>query len=65
MLYVTWFTSGGELERNRTIADAPAGPYDVTFKTDKPGRYTLWAVAHDVRGGVSWERFQIEVTEAP
>jgi len=60
-LYVTWFTTGGEYEKDRTIADAPVGPYDVEWTVKKPGLYTLWAVAHDTRGGISWESFRVHV----
>jgi hypothetical protein len=63
-LYVTWFITGGELNRDRTIADHPTGPYDAEWEADEPGQYTLWAVAHDTRGGVSWESFNVQVTPA-
>lgn len=64
VLYITWFTTGGEFEKDRIIADNPIGPYEAKWTGTEPGIYTLWAVAHDVRGGVSWESFQIQITPA-
>ena len=65
VLYVTWFTNGGELDRDRSLADFAGAPYDNVWTAKSPGLYTIWAVAHDVRGGVSWESFRVQVTEAP
>lgn len=61
-LYVTWFITGGELNKDRTIADKPVGPYEAEWEVDEPGLYTFWAVAHDTRGGVSFETFNVQVT---
>jgi hypothetical protein len=41
--------------------DDPTGPFEVTWKPEEPGTYTLFAVARDMRGGVSWETYEIEV----
>ena len=37
------------------------GPYEVKWKPNDYGEFTLWVVAHDVRGGVSWQTYSIEV----
>ncbi|MBN2526023.1 MAG: hypothetical protein JXR76_06485 [Deltaproteobacteria bacterium] len=61
VLYVTWFTTGGDFDGDRSIADTPTGPYERTWETGGPGRYRFWAVAHDVRGGIAWKSFEIQL----
>jgi hypothetical protein len=31
----------------------PTGPFETTWLPEKRGIFTLYAVAHDIRGGVS------------
>lgn len=61
-LYVSWFTTGGGFTSDRSGND---GTSEDPFENDwlpprEGGRFQLWVVAHDVRGGVSWERYEIE-----
>lgn len=58
-LYVTWFTTGGEYDGDRSLSDNFKGPYELVWNPKKPGLYDLWFVAHDVRGGNSWESVQV------
>jgi hypothetical protein len=60
-LYVTWFATAGRFDADRSGADDPLGPYEVRWKPKELGELTLWVVAHDVRGGVSWRTYRIEV----
>ena len=64
VLYVTWFTNGGELDGDRSIVEFPDASCDNIWTAKKPGLFTVWTVAHDVRGGVSWDSFQIRVNPA-
>ncbi|MDD5308248.1 MAG: hypothetical protein PHU25_13075 [Deltaproteobacteria bacterium] len=63
--YVSWFVSGGEMGRDRSGTSEPPGPYEVKWLPPLDGgKYTLWAVAHDVRGGVSWKTYSVEARTA-
>jgi hypothetical protein len=60
--YISWFVTGGKLDEERSgngsTADdvAPEDPFDANWIPPyEGGDFTLWAVAHDIRGGVSWE----------
>jgi hypothetical protein len=64
--YISWFITGGkfDVERSGNGSDIdeilPDDPYDANWMPPYAGGdFTLWAVAHDVRGGVSWEIFHI------
>jgi len=61
-LYVSWFTTGGGFARDRTGNDGtPDEPFQNTwFPPREGGRFNLWVVARDVRGGVGWARYEIE-----
>ena len=62
-IYVSWFVSGGSvsIERGGPKDDGPRiGPYETKWDVDKPGRYTLWVVGHDIRGGTTWETYEFE-----
>jgi hypothetical protein len=69
--YISWFATGGRFDEERsgngsTIeAILPNAPFEANW-TPPPegGAFTLWAVAHDVRGGVSWQIFDV-VTGVP
>ncbi len=41
----------------------PSGPFEVSWIPEKPGTFTLWAVAHDLRGGVGWQAFTVEAVQ--
>jgi hypothetical protein len=60
---ITWFVTGGDM---KTPSAGPAeenriGPYENTWKPEEPGTFTLFAVAHDERGGASWVSYLFEV----
>ncbi len=64
--YISWFGTGGSFEQDRSgNASTPTEPRaDDPFEANwtpspKGGDYTLWAVAHDLRGGVSWKIFSV------
>jgi hypothetical protein len=64
-LYVSWFVVGGEADKTRTGAGDPGDPLEMTWSLpDEGGDLTLYVVAHDTRGGVSWERYTVEATAA-
>ena len=59
--YVSWFVTGGSFNRDRSGTDKQPGPYDVIWMPPRGGgKFDLWVVAHDVRGGVSWQAYSIE-----
>jgi len=63
-LYVTWFATGGKFDADRSTSEDPLGPYEVEWKPDDFGEFNLWVVAHDVRGGVGWQTYRLEVRPA-
>lgn len=68
VVYVSWFITGGKMSVDRSgVAGPPAaddptwGPFDASwFPPRIGGEIDLWAVAHDVRGGVSWWKARIQ-----
>jgi len=67
-VWVNYYVDRGGLTRPlRLLNDAERGwsdDYETGFLAPKePGRVNLWAVVHDNRGGTSWVRQTIEVTE--
>jgi hypothetical protein len=38
----------------------PTGPFETTWIPEKRGTFTLYAVAHDIRGGVSWKTYTVK-----
>jgi len=60
-MYISWFTDGGKFSADRSGSNEPTGPYEVDWLPPREGgAYTIWAVAHDVRGGVSWRIYSVE-----
>jgi hypothetical protein len=59
--YISWFTDGGNFDADRSGNDGEADdPFEVTWIPPKEGGvFTLWAVSHDIRGGVDWKRYTI------
>ncbi len=59
--YVSWFTDGGNFDADRSGNNGEADdPFEVTWIPPKEGGvFTLWAVSHDIRGGVDWKRYTI------
>ncbi len=59
--YISWFVTGGEFTNDRSRTSDPPGPFEVDWRPPREGgQVTLWAVAHDMRGGMSWETFIID-----
>jgi hypothetical protein len=61
-LYVSWFTTGGGFTADRSGNDGtPEDPFENEWLPPRDGgRFHLWVVAHDIRGGVSWVQHEIE-----
>jgi hypothetical protein len=64
--YISWFATGGKFDVERsgngsTIDNVlPDEPFEAMWMPPPGGgEFTVWAVAHDVRGGVSWEIFHV------
>lgn len=64
---VSWFTTGGTMERDRTgrsEVDGDAGLFDTENRWTSPaelGPVWIYVVLRDSRGGVSWLGVQVEV----
>jgi hypothetical protein len=64
--YISWFGTGGSFDEDRSgnasTLDEPRAddPFEAHW-TPPPegGDITLWAVVHDVRGGISWQIFSV------
>jgi hypothetical protein len=63
-LVVSWFSSSGELDEERSDGDPaeelPAATNTFTAPSE-PGELRLWAVVRDDRGGVSWRAGHLRV----
>jgi len=60
-MYVSWFADGGSFSADRSGSNDPLGPYEVDWIPPREGgSHTIWAVAHDIRGGVSWKIYSVE-----
>jgi hypothetical protein len=64
--YISWFATGGSFDADRSgnASTATEPRADDPFETQwtpspEGGEFTLWAVVHDLRGGVSWETFTV------
>jgi hypothetical protein len=64
-LYVSWYVNGGELNRLQSGSEDPVGPYTMHWHLDQETPVTLWAVAHDNRGGVSWKTVTVQLRQNP
>ena len=62
-LFVSWFVTDGDVETSSlgSETDDPTGPIENTWTPENPGTHTLYAAAHDSRGGVSWKIYEVEV----
>ncbi len=60
--YISWFITGGHLNVDRSRAAKSDMKIGVKWQPpmDGGGRYTLFAVTHDLRGGTSWNKYAIE-----
>jgi hypothetical protein len=70
--YVAWFATGGAFDAERSgngsTIDAiePDAPFEARWTPPySGGDFTIWAVAHDLRGGVSWELYHVTAGVAP
>jgi hypothetical protein len=59
-LYVSWFVTGGDFDTIRSAQSDDTLSFEAVWEPEGPGSFTLWAVAHDLRGGVSWKKFVVE-----
>ena len=58
--YISWFADGGDLQNSHSRTVEPPGPFENVWAPPLDGgEFTLWVVAHDLRGGTSWKRFRI------
>ncbi len=62
-LFTSWFVTNGDVDASAvgSKTDDPAGPIENVWKPESPGTHTLYVVAHDSRGGVSWQIYTVEV----
>jgi hypothetical protein len=59
--YISWFVTGGKFSEDRSRTNTPPGPFKVDWKPPRDGgRFQMWAVAHDMRGGLSWRSYTVE-----
>jgi hypothetical protein len=59
---VSWFCSAGELGDDRTWPQYTK-TLDTTYEApSEPGSATIWMVARDGRGGVGWQRLDVDIT---
>lgn len=59
--YVSWFVTGGEVSNDRSRTATPPGPFKTNWSPPLDGgEFSLWVVAHDLRGGASWKQYAIE-----
>jgi hypothetical protein len=67
-MWINYYTDRGGLKSEvRLLSDAVSGwneDYGTTFYAPRePGPVTIWAVAHDNRGGVAWAEARIQVED--
>lgn len=62
-LFVSWFVTSGDVDTSAlgSETDDPIGPIENIWRPEFPGMHTLYAVAHDSRGGVSWQVYTVDV----
>ena len=60
-LFVSWYVTNGDFENSRAAPSEPCGAFENTWHPEAPGTHTLYVVAHDTRGGASWQTFTVEV----
>ncbi len=59
--YISWFVTGGHFSNDRSRPVASNQTFKVTWAPPlMGGTFTLWAVAHDLRGGTSWKRYTVK-----
>jgi hypothetical protein len=64
--YISWFTDGGKFDKDRSGSNEPLGPYEAEWRPPREGgAFAVWAVAHDIRGGVSWKIYSVEAIPPP
>jgi hypothetical protein len=65
-LFVSWFVTDGDVDAptSASTTEDPLGPYEVTWRPEHEGSFTLYVAAHDFRGGASFETYEVEVTAA-
>ncbi|MBN2525581.1 MAG: hypothetical protein JXR76_04245 [Deltaproteobacteria bacterium] len=51
----------GKLSPKETPVKSVSDCAAPTWRIKQPGNYTLWAVVRDVRGGASWQEYELTV----
>ena len=64
--YISWFVNQGKVSDDRSRPSEPSEPesgargyFETKWDPKESTATTLWMVVHDVRGGASWQTFQI------
>jgi hypothetical protein len=60
----SWFATGGEWDQDRTgreEGDPATSADNLWHAPTSPGKYTVFVVLRDARGGVDWRAFGVEV----
>jgi hypothetical protein len=58
--YFSWFISDGNVSDDRSRTVDPPGPFETKWKPPiNGGESQLWVIAHDTRGGTSWQIFTL------
>ena len=64
--YISWFVDRGNVTNDRSRASEPSDPesgnhgyFETKWEPKESTSTKLWMVVHDVRGGASWQRYQI------
>ena len=60
-LFISCYVTGGDFEMSRAEPAERFGTFDNIWLPEAPGTYFLYIVAHDTRGGVTWQIFDVEV----
>ncbi len=66
--YISWFVTNGKVSNDRARASEPDNPdsdshgyFETTWDPKTSTETKLWLVAHDVRGGANWKKYQIGI----
>jgi hypothetical protein len=69
--YISWFVNSGRVSDDRSRASEPADPdddghgyFETTWKPRDSSGTKLWLVVHDVRGGSTWQSFQVGIVSS-
>ena len=60
-LIVSWFSTGGSFEDDRSFGPQPERFETTWTAPDEPATVTMWAVLRDGRGGVAWTSADLSI----